>query len=334
MHKDWTMRETKMKALAAVKYGGPEDLSIIDLPVPTAGPGQIQVRIAAATINPTDLRVITGGYKDILPVSFPYVLGTDFAGTVTDVGDGVTQYQVGDEVFGQALPRGLRAASSSVRPSISTGALAQFAVFEADTLLLAHRPASVPVERAAALAIAGMTARALMKMAQMRTGEKALVIGATGGSGTSLVSLLAANGVRVIATAGSPEKSQLMQRLGAERTVGHDPAEYPRGVDVVFNMALFEDRIDKAAQSLRSGGKLLSIMYPPASVSDLGRDDIEFHFMLDMDGEYGGMQDVADEAAKGELTVEISEVFPFDRAVEAAVSYATLKRPGKIVVKF
>jgi len=328
------MTQTTMKALAAVKYGSPNDLTIIELPVPTAGSGQIQVKIAAVTINPTDLRVITGGYKDILPVTFPYILGNDFAGTVTEVGVGVTQYRVGDEVFGQALPRDLRAATSPERPSISTGALAEYAVFEADTLLLAHRPASVSVERAAALAIAGMTARALMKIAQMKTGETAFVIGATGGSGTSLVSMLAANGVRVIATAGSPAKSQLMHRLGAERTVGHDPAEYPRGVDVVFNMALFEDRIRKAAESLRSGGKLLSIMYPPATAADLGRDDVEFHFMLDMDGKYGGMPDVADAAAEGELTVEISKVFPFDRAIEAAVAYATLKLPGKIVVTF
>lgn len=321
-----------MKALAALSYGRPEDLSIIELPIPTAGPGQIQVRIAAVTINPTDLRVITGAYKDMLPVTFPYVPGNDFAGTVMEVGKGVTQYQVGDEVFGQALPRDLQAATSPTKPSVSTGALAEYAVFEADTLLLTHRPASVPVEQAAALAIAGMTAQALMKIALMKAGETALVIGATGGSGTSLVSLLAQSGVHVIATAASAEKSDLMRRLGAERTVAHDPAGYPRDVDVVFNMALFEDRIGKAADSLRSGGKLISIMYPPASAADLGRDDVEFHFMLDMDGEYGGMKDVADAADKGELTVEISKVFPFERAVEAVVAYAKSKLPGKIVV--
>lgn len=323
-----------MKALAALSYGIPEELVTIERPVPRALEGQIQVRIRAVTVNPTDLRVITGGYKDLLPVSFPYVIGNDFAGTVTEVGDGVVQYRVGDEVFGQALPRDLRPATSSTKPSVSTGSMAEYAVFEADTPLIARRPESVSPEAAAALAISGMTARALMKIAQMQAGETALVIGATGGSGTSLVPLLARQGVRVTATASSPEKADLMQRLGAESTVGHDPAGYPSNMDAVFNMALFENCIGLAAKSLREGGKIVSIMYPPASASDLGRDDVEYHFMLDMDGVYGGMKDVADEAEKGALTVEISKVFQFDRAGEAVCAFANEKLPGKIVVSF
>tara|TARA_R110002020_G_scaffold124352_3_gene281319 strand:+ start:1167 stop:2153 length:987 start_codon:yes stop_codon:yes gene_type:complete len=328
------MTNTTMKALAAMDYGRPEDLVMIEREIPSAGRGQIQVRIKAATINPTDLRVITGGYKDMLPVSFPYVLGNDFAGTVTQVGEDVTGYEVEDEVFGQALPRDLRAACSPTKPSVSTGSLAEYAVFEADTPLLAHRPDTVPVDSAAALAISGMTARALMKIAQMEAGTSALIIGATGGSGTSLVSLLANQGIRVTATASSPEKADMLLRLGAVATVGHDPADYPKDVDVVFNMALFEDRIWHAAASLRTGGKLLSIMHPAATAADLGRDDVEYHFMLDMDGVYGGMPDVAEAAGKGKLTVEIGKVFPFDHAVEAVVAYAREKLPGKIVVTF
>ncbi|MAU44658.1 MAG: alcohol dehydrogenase [Yangia sp.] len=328
------MAKTTMKALAAMDYGRPEDLVMIESAIPSPGRGQIKVRIKAATINPTDLRVITGGYKDMLPVSFPYVLGNDFAGTVTQIGEDVSGYKVGDEVFGQALPRDLRAACSPTKPSVSTGSLAEYAVFEADTPLIAHRPDTVPVETAAALAISGMTARALMKIAQMDAGTSALIIGATGGSGTSLVSLLAHQGIRVTATAGSPEKAEMLLRLGAVATVGHDPADYPKDMDAVFNMALFEDRIWNAAASLRTRGKLLSIMHPAATAADLGRDDVEYHFMLDMDGVYGGMPDVAEAASKGELTVEIGEVFPFNQAVDAVVAYAREKLPGKIVVTF
>ncbi|ANG98763.1 alcohol dehydrogenase [Brucella pseudogrignonensis] len=323
-----------MRALAAMAYGPAEDLVMIDRPVPEAGPGQIQVRMRAVTVNPTDLRVITGDYKDLLPVNFPYVIGTDFAGTVTAVGEGVGRYKVGDEIFGQALPRDLRPATTSAKPSISTGSMAEYAVFEADTPLIACRPSSVTPETAAALAIPGMTAHALMKIAQMKAGETALVIGATGGCGTSLVPLLARHGIRVIATASSPEKSELMRRLGAEATVSHDPTDYPANLDAVFNMALFQDRIGLAAKRLRKGGKLVSIMYPPASAADLGRDDVEFHFLLDMDGVYGGMKDVADEAAKGALTIEISKAFRFEQAVDAVVTFANAKLPGKIVVSF
>jgi len=323
-----------MKALAASDYGPPENLRIIDLPVPTAGPGQIQVRIRATTINPTDLRVITGEYKDMLPVEFPYVPGNDFAGTVTAIGSGVMNYQVGDEVFGQALPRQLRAVTSPTRPSVSTGALAEYAVFEADTLLLAHRPASVAPEQAAALAIAGMTARAIVKIAAMTSGQTALVIGATGGVGTSLLPLLNDAGVRTIATARSQEGHDLVSRLGAATVIAPDPAAYPENVDVVFNLALFADHIAEAARCLKPGGKMVTIIFPAATQQDLGRDDVELHFMLDGDGHYGGMPDVADAAERGILTVEVGRVFPFDKAVEAVVAYATDKPLGKVVVSF
>jgi NADPH:quinone reductase-like Zn-dependent oxidoreductase len=323
-----------MKALAAFDYGPPENLRIIDLPVPDAGAGQIQVRIKATTINPTDLRVITGEYRDMLPVEFPYVPGNDFAGTVTAVGAGVSNYHVGDEVFGQALPRQLRAVTSPTRPSVSTGALAEYAVFEADTLLLAHRPASVTSEHAAALAISGMTARAIMKIAAMKRGQTALVIGATGGTGSSLIPLLSMSGVHTTATARSEEGRELVLRLGANAVIPLDPASYPSNVDVVFNLALFSERIADAAKSLKSGGKMVTIMFPAATQQDLRRDDIELHFMLDMDGEYGGMPDVAEAAANGNLTAEVACVFPFEKAVEAVLAYATEKPLGKVVVSF
>lgn len=323
-----------MKALAATGYGPPQDLRIIDLPIPTAGPGQIQVRIAATTINPTDLRVVTGEYHDMLPVEFPYIPGNEFAGTVTAVGQGVTKYQVGDEVFGQALPRQLRAVTSQTRPSVSTGALAEYAVFEEDTLLLAHRPSAITPQQAAALAISGMTARAITKIAAMERGETALVIGATGGVGTSLLPLLSRAGVRTIATTRSQEGRDLVTSLGADTAIAPDPAAYPRNVDVVFNLALSADRIGDAARSLRSGGRMVTIMFPAATQQDLGRDDVELHFMLDMDGVHGGMLDVADAAKSGVLTAEIARVFPFEKAVEAMIAYATEKPLGKVVVSF
>lgn len=323
-----------MKALALMEYGEPQNLAIIEVPIPIAGPGQIQVRIGAVTINATDLRVITGQYKDMLPVEFPYIPGNDFAGTVTAVGPGVSAYKVGDEVFGQALPRQLRAVVSSDRPSLSTGALAEYAVFEADTLLIAHRPGNVPLEQAAALAIGGMTARAVTKIAQPKRGESALVIGATGASGSTLVPMLARAGVRTYATARTPEGRDLVCSLGAEEAVGVDPAGYPTEVDIVFNFALFQDQIHHAARALRSGGRLVSIIFPPATAEDLGRDDVDFHFMLDMDGVYGGMPDVAEAAGSGKLTAQIAQTLPFAQAVDAVVSYATTKPLGNIVVRF
>ncbi|MEU4245013.1 alcohol dehydrogenase catalytic domain-containing protein [Actinoplanes sp. NPDC026619] len=112
---------------------------------------------------------------------FPHVLGNDFAGTVTEVGDGVTAYAIGDEVFGHEVPRAMGGMLPIARPSLTTGTLAEFAVFEADTPFVARRPPELDVVVAAALPTVGLTANAIVATAKIRAGEKVLVIGATGG---------------------------------------------------------------------------------------------------------------------------------------------------------
>lgn len=209
-----------MKAVIAPDYGPPEQYLVADVPVPRPGPGQLQVRIAAASINPADVVLPSGAYRDTTPLEFPHVPGNDFAGTVTEVGEGVTAFAEGDEIFGQAVPRALRAMAGANRPSLSTGSLAEYAVFEADTPLLAHRPRGLSAQDAAALATAGLTARALLATARTKPGETVLVVGATGGVGAALVPLLAAAGAQVIATATAAD-AELLRGLGAHTTIGY-----------------------------------------------------------------------------------------------------------------
>ncbi|WP_250007718.1 NADP-dependent oxidoreductase [Actinoplanes sp. M2I2] len=322
-----------MKALAATAYGPPENLSLIELDVPRPGPGQMLVRIAASSLNPTDLRVAAGDYRAIVELTFPYVLGNDFAGTVTEVGAGVTAYEVGDEVFGQALPRQLSwVVADHLRPSLSTGALAEYAVVEADTPLLAHRPAAVPAEQAAALGITGLTALSIMAAARVTAGESVLVVGATGGVGTQVVPLLAAAGAMITATAGNAAAGDALRELGADRIISHDQADYPSGVDVLLDLTLPVDRLATAARSLRAGGRLITIIFPGPTPEQVGRDDVDVQFLLDPDGVAGGMRDVAEAAEKGLLRATIAHRFPFDQGVQAATAYAQRGKVGKIVV--
>lgn len=320
-----------MKALVATAYGTPDQLSIAELPIPRAGVGQIQVRIEAASLNATDIRVITGQFADTLELEFPYVLGNDFAGTVTEVGYGVSGYAVGDAVFGQAMPRQLAAVASPTRPSLSTGSLAEYAVFEADTPLIAHRPVSVSAEDAAALAIAGSAARAVVKTAEIQAGQTVLVIGASGGVGTAVVPLLAAAQAHVVATAGSVEDGEALRRLGADEIVGFDTSEYPKDVDVVLNLVLPGDQLEPAAATLRPNGRLVTIVFPPPAAEQLGRDDVKLDFVMDMEGLLGGMQDAADAAASGLLVATIGGRYSLENAVDAAVAFTT-NTLGKIVV--
>lgn len=320
-----------MKAVVATEYGPPERYTVADVPMPVPGPGQLRARISAASINPADVRLPSGEFRDTTPLKFPHVPGNDFAGTVTDVGPGVTAFRVGDEIFGQAVPRVLRAMTGADRPSLSTGALAEYAVFEADTPLLAHRPPTVSPEAAAALATTGLTARALLGTAGIRPGETVLVVGATGGVGTAVVPLLAAAGARVIATA-TPADAALLRDLGAALTVDYAHAERQSGVDAVVNAALPGDRLAGVAGTIRPGGRLLTITYPVPQPDRIGRDDVDLRFVLDLNGTFGGMRDVGDLIAAGTLPATISRTYPLAEGHRACVDFAREHTTGKLVV--
>ncbi|MEU0878789.1 NADP-dependent oxidoreductase [Lentzea sp. NPDC005914] len=314
-----------MKAVVATDYGPPENYVVTDVPVPRPGPGQIQVRIAAASINPADVVLPSGEFGTVL--EFPHVPGNDFAGTVTEIGPGVTAFRPGDEIFGQAVPRVLKAMTGAKKPSLSTGSLAEYAVFEADTPLLTHRPPSLNVQDAAALATTGLTARALITTAQPAAGETVLVVGATGGVGTALVPLLAAAGVKVIATA-TEQDAGLLHDLGATETIRYDDA-YPENVDAAFNAAVPSDRLDRIAQAVRPGGRLLTITYP---LPEGGRDDIETKFILDLAGALGGMREVAEAAVSGVLPATIGRRYTLDEGPRACVDFVRKHTTGKLVV--
>src|SRR3954452_19141886 len=109
-----------MRAVVVTGYGPQEDYTVADVPDPRPGPGQIQVGIPAASINPADVRLPSGEFRDVVPLEFPHVPGNDFVGTVSEVGPGVTAWRVGDEIFGQSVPRALRAMAGGRRPSLGT----------------------------------------------------------------------------------------------------------------------------------------------------------------------------------------------------------------------
>lgn len=320
-----------MKAVVANDYGPPETYTLAEIPAPRPGPGQIQVRIGAASINPADVKVPSGEFREQFPLEFPHVPGNDFAGTVSELGTGVTGYRVGDEVFGQAVPRALKAMAGATRPSLGTGALAEYAVFEADTPFIAHRPPGLDVEAAAALPTVGLTARALMASADVRPGDTVLVVGATGGVGTAVLPLLAA--VADVTATATAVDADLVRSLGAAKVIGYDAAEYPSDADVAFNLTLPGDRLTEVAAALRPGGRLVTITFPVTQPEWLGREDVDLRFVLDMDGRLGGMGEVAEAAARGELAATIGRRYTLDEGPQAIADFATRHTTGKLVVR-
>ena len=323
-------KQGTMKAVVAAGYGPPEQYTVAEITVPQPGPGQIQVRVAAAAVNPADVRLPGGEFGDAVPLEFPHVPGNDFAGTVTEVGEGVTAYRVGDEVFGAAVPRVLRAMAGR-RPSVGTGAMAEYVVVEADTPMVAHRPATVSAEDAAALATVGMTALAIAKTANLRPDARVLVVGATGGVGTAVIPLLAAAKAHVVATATDAD-ADLLRVLGAAEVIGYQEAEYPEGIDVAVNAVLPGDQLARLAATLKPSGRLVTITFPVPTPETIGRDDVDLRFVLDMDGEFGGMPAVAEAAGRGELRATIGRRYRLQDGPQACVDFVRSHTTGKLVV--
>lgn len=323
-----------MKALVAKGYGGVEVLKVADVPLPEPGPGQIQVRITAAGLNPADMRLVSGVFRDVAPLTFPHVPGSDFAGTVTAAGVGAERFAPGDEIFGLAQPRTAAGMARTVSepPSFTTGTMAAYALFDADTPALSHRPAGLRSEHAAVLPTAALTALPLLRAAELGAGTKALVIGAAGGVGGAVVPLLAARGVHVLATA-IPEDDDHLRGLGAAETIDHRSADvaaetlrrHPDGVDALLNLALPGTALPALAHVVRPGGRLLNIAFPSPAPST-GFETLYTR------ARPGDLDEVAALAVAGVLPSTVTRRYPL---AEAARAYRDLVQGhvrGKLVV--
>lgn len=191
-----------MKAMIVQEFGGPEVFEASELPKPELKPGHVLVRVAATSVNPVDTMIREMG-KD-LPISPepPAVLGMDFAGTIEAVGEGVTDYAEGDEVYGCA--GGLLDLQ---------GTLAEYMV--ADAKLIARKPSNLSMREAAALPLVTITAYEGLKRAGVAEGQKVLVQGGAGGVGHIAVQLARHLGADVFATGSGDEKLALIESLGA-----------------------------------------------------------------------------------------------------------------------
>ena len=238
-----------IKAARIHAYG--DDPVVEDAPVPRPGPGEVLVRVAAASLNPLDVQVQRGEAHGYFPVgAFPYVLGTDLAGTIERTGPGVTGWSPGDRVVARLDPeRG--------------GALAELAAVPADQLV--RVPGALSLRTAAGIPTTGVTAwRALFELGGLVAGQRVLVHAGAGGVGSFAIQLARWAGAAVTATA-SGTGVDIARRLGAAEVVDHrseDFADRLSGLDLVVD-TVGGDTQRRSFAVLRPGGTLISTVAPP-----------------------------------------------------------------------
>jgi NADPH:quinone reductase-like Zn-dependent oxidoreductase len=226
------------------RYG---DVSVIrqdEIPRPVPGEGEVVLRVAATSFNPSEVGLRRGLLHSVAPLDLPYTLGSDVAGTVTALGKGVHPLAVGDRVIGR----------------LDGGAAAEYAIAATEVLVAA--PTAIPLAHAAAIPIAGVTAwQAVFEHAGITSGQRVLINGA-GGVGRFAIQLARYAGAHVIATA-SPRNAETARQLGADQIIDHtrtalaDALDEP--VDALLNLAAIDTlRLAAMAALIRPGGVLVS----------------------------------------------------------------------------
>jgi NADPH2:quinone reductase len=214
-----------MKAIQCVQWGGPEKLQLAECPLPIPAAGEVRIRVEAAGVNFPDALIIQKKYQVQPPL--PFVPGTEVAGTVDAVGDGVARLQAGERVVA----------------FVGIGGFAQYVC--ASQLQVAPLPPGVDMAVAAGFTLTYATSQhALVERGQLKSGETLLVLGAGGGVGLAAIELGKIAGARVIAAASSGEKLEAARRLGADELIDYSKADLRdvvksmtdgRGVDVVYD---------------------------------------------------------------------------------------------------
>ncbi|NUR28529.1 MAG: NADP-dependent oxidoreductase [Catenulispora sp.] len=218
-----------MRAIAFAEHGAAPGLH--DLPKPAPAAGEILVEVAASAVNGFDFGVLGGHLQGVYEYEFPVVLGKDFAGRVAALGADVTDFAVGDRVFGVVM-----------RPTLGQGGLAQYVAVPA-SFGVAPTPDALDEDTAGALALSATAALNAVDALAPQPGETVLISGATGGVGTAAIQLAAARGATVLATARPGAEEAYVLALGATHAVDFADLESavralaPNGVDAALHLA-------------------------------------------------------------------------------------------------
>jgi NADPH:quinone reductase-like Zn-dependent oxidoreductase len=299
-----------MRAVALDKFGGPETLKIQNLPIPEIDAHEVLIRVSAAGVGAWDPYEREGRFVEIMGTkpTFPYVLGTDGAGTIEAVGKDVSRFKEGDRVYAGELanPKG--------------GFYAQYVAVKDDNVSLI--PGNLTIEQAAVLPTDGLTAlTGLEKVLGLKSGESLMVFGASGGIGHLALQLAKRIGAKVFAIASGDDGVQLATKLGADVAVdgrGDNVLEAakefaPNGIDAALVTAGGE-RTDRALSAMRKGGRIAyphGVMPEPAAPDGIAVEAYDGEFSRDLIDRLNELID------SGPFEVHVDTTFRLDEASEA-----------------
>jgi NADPH:quinone reductase len=306
-----------MRAITVTQFGAAPALRT-DAPAPAPGPGEVLVRVRASSVNPVDNAIAAGMLKDMVEHEFPITLGRDYAGIVEQIGADVTNFSVGDEVYG-FIP--------GTSPTVHAGSWAELIVVP-EGLSIARKPDSLDLATAGAAPLAAITAMTAIDSLQLAEGDTLLIVGATGGVGSIAVQLATAAGATVIAPA-HPDDQDYLHNLGAAEILPRDSdftdtvrQRHPDGVDALLdNVSYAPGAYDSA---LKHGARIAS----PNMAAGEGPNRTNVTAAPTTEN----LERLAILLDAGTLQIHIQQTYPLDQAPGAMNALATSHTRGKLAL--
>ncbi|KAF7819590.1 2-methylene-furan-3-one reductase-like [Senna tora] len=308
-----------MKAWVYPEYGNPSQVLKLDdtVPLPQLKEDQVLIKVAAAALNPVDyVRLL--GYMKAFDSPLPTTPGFDAAGVVVRVGNAVSKFKVGDQVYGDIIV--------GLSEPKSLGSLAEYTI--AEEKLLCHKPRNLSFAEAASLPLAIGTAHGSLQRVGLTAGQSILVLGGGGGVGTLVIQLAKhVFGASKVAATCSSGKVEVLKKLGADVVIDYTKEkleELPEKFDVVYDAVGEGERAEKA---IKEGGKVMSIVYGARNSGNCMAYimDVFEGAVLEKLGPYL-------ESGKVKAVLDPKGPFPFSEAVQAFEHLITKRATGKIVI--
>ena len=330
-----------MKAMVIDQYGK-APMRLAEVPTPEINEYEVLAEIHAASINPIDFKIRDGKVKLLIQYKMPLILGNDFSGVVVKVGEKVTRFKVGDEIY--ARPR-----------KSKIGTFAEYISIHEDDIAL--KPNNLSFEEAASIPLVGLTSyQALQDIMQLQKGQKILIHAGSGGVGTFAIQLAKAMGATV-ATTASEAGADLVTSLGADKVINYKKENFEailKNYDAVFD-TLGGKTLEKSFEIIKEGGKIVSVSGRPNArfAKEYGagffktllfsaashkltalekKHDAHYSFLfMKPSGEQ--LRIIADYIESGKIKPVIDRIFSFEEAQQAMEYAESGRAKGKIIVK-
>lgn len=304
-----------MKAIVIEQYGGVEELIEKGLPKPVIEDNQVLIEMHATSINPIDWKVREGYMKEGMSFNFPLILGWDATGVVSEVGENVTKFKVGAEVF--------------ARPAMENGTYSEYVAVEED--LVALKPQNVSFEEAASVPLAGLTAwQCIVDFGKIKAEDKVLIHADSGGVGSFGIQIAKVFGAYVLSTA-SGKNEAFLKELGVDEFINYETTDF---TDVVKDADVVVDTmgggiLQKSLDVVKPGGRLVSIAGQPDAEKAKANHITAESLWLNPNGKQ--LAELGELMEKGKVNTHIGHTFPLtaEELREAHELSATHHATGK-----